>query len=173
MSIFILGGPKRGKTTLAKMLAGTNGLEHRCTDPQRFCRFFIGTPDHLQYDEVSQWVADTWAGNPGLVVEGVHAASALLKYLQAQEAAGKGPLSFAPVTRVIYLPTEMGDASGSRHRAQTAYVEKRLAELLPRISSILETWEGDRQGGFKEIPRVALISHSPAVQRSKKVLRRH
>jgi hypothetical protein len=166
MSIIIVGGPKRGKSTLARMMAGTLGLEHRCTDPRRFCRFTVGTPDELPYDGVSQWVADNWLGSPKLIVEGVHAASALLKYIQATGSA-------APVTRVIYLPTAMGDDSGRGRRTQTEHVEKRLGELMPHIGGILETWEGDRQGGFKQIPMVSLVSHTPSVQRSKKVLRRH
>jgi hypothetical protein len=98
MSIVIVGGPDRGKTTLAKLLAGSFGMEHRSTDPQRLCRFYVGTPDYLKYDEISQWVADSWMDNPALVIEGIHAASALLKHCQK----GHTP---RPVERVIYMPT--------------------------------------------------------------------
>ena len=161
MSIVIIGGPNRGKSSLAKRLAETTGLLHRCTDPQHLCKGeMIGTPSRLGYGDVSQWVADQWMPLPNLIIEGVHGASGLLKYMS-------GSKHHAPVTRVIYMPLTLGYDSLPGHIRQTEYVEKRFAELKPAIESILEFWVPDGQQGFKEVPRVSLVAHTPSVQRPK------
>lgn len=165
MSIIVLGGPIRGKTSMAKLLAGTNELRHMCTDPQRFCFNMMGTPDRLQYDEVSQWVAENWMPLPNVAIEGVHAARALQKYLQSP---GGTPCS---VKRVVYMIHELEQRLRPGQRAQATKVANTLTELMPAISGMLELWEPDGNGGFQEVPRCQLMSHTPAPVQYKKKTR--
>lgn len=156
MSIVIVGGPKRGKTSLGRLLASRLGLQHRCTDSQRFCRNVMGTPDRLQYDEVSGWVAEHWLPQTGMLVEGVHAARALEKHLASRGAVALSD-ALAPVTRVIYMVPALEPADRPGQRAQTTKVEKAMATLAPMLKNVVEFWGIDGQGGFKELPRLGLL----------------
>lgn len=167
MSIVVLGGPRRGKSSIARLLAETNQLQHLCTDPQRFCRNMAGTPDSLEYDQVSQWVSDNWMQKANVVIEGVHAARALQKWIGSPGTDGTG----SPVKRVVYMIHEMEQRMRPGQRAQATTVARVLTELMPSISGMLELWEPDGRGGFQEVPRCQLVSHTPSapVQYKKKV----
>lgn len=132
MRVIIVGGPKRGKSSLAKHLAAECKLVHLCTDPQRMCVGFKGTPDTLPYGDVSAWVADNWIGTPGTVIEGVRCASAL-----ARKLALGGPL---PVDKVIYLVQALEPADKPGQRAQTTKTGIHLESMWPKIESIVENW---------------------------------
>lgn len=75
--ILITGAPCTGKSTLAASL----GLPHYCTDPSRMTAMGIGTPDHLDWSEASEYVAREWLTMPGpWVIEGVAVPRALRKW---------------------------------------------------------------------------------------------
>lgn len=162
MSIVIIGGPKRGKTTLARLMSGSTTLPHRCSDPQRYCpRDVVGVPNDLQYDEISSWVCEHWLKPPSnLLVEGVHAARALQKYL-----AGRPQGDTGNVKRVIYCALAVDRAELPGQRAQTTKVERTFKELRPQIAHIVEFWGPDGRGGFREIPQVCVTELSAEVVR--------
>lgn len=85
----IIGGPKVGKTTMARRLAASRWQLHLCTDPQRMCPpGVIGTPDELDWEGTSSWVAEHWIGRGHTIVEGVAVVRALRKWREAHPDAG-------------------------------------------------------------------------------------
>jgi energy-coupling factor transporter ATP-binding protein EcfA2 len=92
--ILITGSPKSGKSTLVKKM---NLSIHYCTDPQRMCDHDVtGTPDHLQWSETSQFVADNWIGKKQ-IIEGVAIPRALRKWKESN------PYSEVPFDKLIIL----------------------------------------------------------------------
>lgn len=83
--IIVVGGAKRGKSTLGKKLSEEHRLTHLCTDPQRTLPLDMnGTPDHLKYSGpggVGEWVAQQWIGRDRTLIEGVKAIDALKRVL--------------------------------------------------------------------------------------------
>lgn len=110
----ITGGPKTGKTTLAKEMVRVEPVEHlvwgvnaRSTDDLI----------HLGWSEASQHVADEWLTQPGpWIIEGVAVSRALRKWREAHP--GEAP----PVDRVIYL-TETFKEPTAGQRAMAKGVE--------------------------------------------------
>ena len=81
MRVLIIGGPKTGKTTVAKEMAESSGLEHLCTDPQRMCPPGVkGVPDKLDWSGASAYVAAEWLGKKDTIIEGVALPRALRKW---------------------------------------------------------------------------------------------
>jgi hypothetical protein len=83
--IIIVGGPKRGKSTLGQTLSEEHRLTHLCTDPQKMLPLDMnGTPNHLRYSGeggVGEWVAREWIGRDRTLIEGVKAIDALRRAL--------------------------------------------------------------------------------------------
>lgn len=116
--IVILGGPKTGKTTLARE------LDEQCN--HRPCGSLRMTDDliHLGWSEASA-AAALWLDEPGpWIIEGVAVARALRKWREAN------PGARPPVDRVIRLTTPHVDLS--RGQASMAKGEETVwAEIEP------------------------------------------
>lgn len=92
--ILITGAPKSGKSTLVSKI---KNVDHYCTDPQRMCDYGIkGTPDHLDWSETSQFIADNWIGKKQ-IIEGVAIPRALRKWRLSN------PHSQLPFDKLIIL----------------------------------------------------------------------
>lgn len=111
MRILITGGPKTGKTTLARQKARALGLLHLCTDPQKHCPLGVkGIPDDLAWSDQSKYIADNWLGLDNVIIEGVALPRALRKWKDAHP--GKAP----PCNTLIvldqpHLPLVKGQAA--------------------------------------------------------------
>lgn len=81
--IVIVGGPLRGKSSLAAAYA----LPVFCSDPKSLARnpsaAVTYLPEGLEWSEASAYVAETWFAMPGpWVIEGVATARALRKWAE-------------------------------------------------------------------------------------------
>lgn len=131
--IVIIGWPRAGKSTLAATLS----LKHLCTDPQSVCPKGVqGVPDDLSWSEASRFVADSWLGRPGTVIEGVGAARALRKWIKANP--GRKP----PVDKVIVLKTQYGRPTNEQ-TIMGRGVDTVLKEITPMIQDIIEVRGGE------------------------------
>lgn len=111
MRLVILGGPKTGKTTLAKSM--TLPVKH--TDDVM----------HLGWSEASEMVA-TWFDEPGpWVIEGVACARALRKWLAANEGQ---PCDTIIICTEALVPLTTGQ------RSMAKGVMTVLAEILPELT---------------------------------------
>lgn len=112
--IIIVGGPKRGKSTLGKTLSEEHRLTHLCTDPQRLLSLDMnGTPNHLRYSGaggVGEWVAREWIGRDRSLIEGVKAIDALKRAL-----VGGAPAS-SVCDRLIILTERLDEDELATHR---------------------------------------------------------
>lgn len=91
--IVIIGGPRTGKTTLARELMESERIAVGCS-------FHTDDLINLGWSEASQHVADEWLTQPGpWIIEGVAVVRALRKWRDAHP--GEPP----PVDRVIRLTT--------------------------------------------------------------------
>lgn len=83
--IVIVGGPRCGKSTLARLLREARQLPTFCGDPRSMVKEpednVTYLPEGLHWSDSSQFVADHWLGRPGpFVCEGQVMARALRKY---------------------------------------------------------------------------------------------
>jgi hypothetical protein len=118
--VIIVGGPRRGKSTLAKAFALT-GYTVRCGDPLSKVKEPLPGVQYLPEgipisgdDGAAQWVADNWFTLPGpWVCEGWVMARALRRWVALR--------SIMPVDRIIVLDrpafTEELKGQASMHKA--------------------------------------------------------
>lgn len=149
--VMIAGGPGRGKSTLAAMLANRLRLTHLCTDPQRLLpNSMNGTPDDLDWggeNGVGQWVADKWLGRERTVIEGCHVADALKHWVRRSDTPRK---TSAICDRVIWLKDPPGhfrhELPGQLSQAEhVARVFERIRDSLDN----LEIWYPAGNGQFQ------------------------
>ena len=116
--IIIVGGPRRGKSTLARSIAQERHgnaafMPHRCGDPLSKVKEPLDSVEYLPEgipisgdDGAAQWVADNWFTLPGpWVCEGWVMARALRRWLASNPPAARPGLGrFAqPADRIIVL----------------------------------------------------------------------
>jgi hypothetical protein len=85
MKIIVIGPPKSGKSSYAKVLRNLHGVPTYCTDPL----YTVKDPEpdvtyapDLDWSDCSEYVARNWLSLPGpWCIEGVGAVRALRKYL--------------------------------------------------------------------------------------------
>jgi len=117
--VVIVGGPLRGKSTLARLLFFNRPIY--CTDRRADARDVAPAANDLNYmpDEITDWsaqsqhVADHWLTMPGpWVIEGVATARALRKWLAER------PGAHVPCDRVIVLrwPHPAADPTPAQER---------------------------------------------------------
>jgi hypothetical protein len=89
--VIIIGGPRRGKSTLADRMARAAGCRHHCGDPISKVKdvqpgvFYLPEGIPISGDDgAAQWVADNWFSQKGpWVCEGWVMARALRRWLAA------------------------------------------------------------------------------------------
>ncbi len=112
--IVIVGGPRRGKSTLGAMLAERLGAPHRATD---------SLVEGREWSEVSDAAAD-WIREPGpQVVEGVAAVRALRKLLRSGE---------RPGVIVVRLSTPLAELTPEQENQSKGH-ETIWAEVEPEL----------------------------------------
>ena len=89
MKYIIVGPPRSGKSTYARMLR-TSGIPTFCTDPYSKVKEpeygVTYLPEHLDWHEGSQFVADHWMNMPGtFCIEGAGAVRAIRKFLDGNK----------------------------------------------------------------------------------------
>lgn len=129
--VIIVGGPRRGKSTLAqKLVLGFPQCPHRCGDPLSKVKEPLPGVEYLPEgipisgdDGAAQWVADNWFAKPGpWVCEGWVMARALRRWLSTNypHAALYGATE-PPCDRVLVLDrpafTEELKGQASMHKA--------------------------------------------------------
>ncbi len=148
--VLIIGGARRGKSTLGKMLSAELKLTHLCTDPQRLLSAdMAGTPDHLDYsgdNGVGAWVAENWIGRDLTLIEGVKAIDALKRSLSS------GHKSSHFFDKVIVLTERVDSFEGdddkwSRQERQATHVMQVLEEIEDQLDN-LELWYPVGDGKF-------------------------
>lgn len=141
--IIIVGGSKRGKSTLGRKLSEQHRLTHLQTDPQRLLSLGDnGTPDDLSYSGkggVGEWVCRNWLNRERSCIEGVKAIDALARYLRPSPTA----LSSDMCDLLIVLTERV---SGCPEDDEWAGQEKQAAHTLTLIEELdrqldnLELW---------------------------------
>lgn len=144
--ILILGGPGRGKSTLAAQLADKHKLTHLCTDPQHLLPSTMnGTPSDLDWggeNGVGQWVTAKWIGRDRTVIEGCHAADALKHWVNSYPEHLRSRVKTSQICdRVIWLTEQAGHVRGelAGQVRQTAHIERVIERLMPHLDN-LELW---------------------------------
>lgn len=136
--IIIVGGPKRGKSTLGKKLSGEHRLTHLCTDPQRLLPLDMnGTPNHLKYSGaggVGEWVAREWIERERTLIEGVKAIDALKRVLS-------GGWSSSRVCDRLIVLTERTDGDGFSDPAMTLERFRDQEQQATHVMKVLEQLE--------------------------------
>jgi hypothetical protein len=130
--VLIVGGPNRGKSTLARQL----GLPVFCTDARSLVRApeegVTYVPEGLDWSGSSAHVAEHWLPMHGpWVIEGVAAARALRKWADAN------PLGPPPVDRIVVLWEARADCSKGQ-AAMAKGVETVWRGIAPRFAPITE-----------------------------------
>jgi len=84
MRVFIIGGPRSGKTTMAAFLAKRHKLAHYCTDPLSLVKEPTDgvkyLPEGLYWGEDSDYIVSQWFPLDNVIIEGVGLARALRKF---------------------------------------------------------------------------------------------
>lgn len=141
--IIIVGGARRGKSTLGKKLSEQLRLTHLQTDPQRLLsKGENGTPDDLEYsgdNGVGAWVAERWIGRERTLIEGVKAIDALKRVLQTEPS-----LRSSDVCDLLIVLTER--VSGDEQDAEYVGQERQATHTLAILEQLedqvdnLELW---------------------------------
>lgn len=132
--IVIVGGPKAGKSTLARQLRAA-GYPTFCSDPRSTAR--MAEPDVTYMPETATWssasdhVVTHWFPQPGpWVIEGHATARALRKQLQ---------LGLLPVDQVLLLPEPYPTVSLTDRQVTLASSVMRVwEEIAPRLGDITQ-----------------------------------
>lgn len=149
--LIVAGGPLRGKSTLASMLADKLKLTHLCSDPQRLLPLSMnGTPDDLDWggeNGVGRWVADKWLGRDSTIIEGCHVADAIKHWLGDMGAPDK---SSAFCDRIIWLKDPPGtmrhELAGQMRQAE--HIQRVFERLRDNLDN-LEIWYAAGSGTFR------------------------
>lgn len=152
MRIIVIGGPKRGKTTLATHLARTMQLRHLCTDPQRLCPpTVIGTPDALPFDGpqgVGAFVARAWLELPNTIVEGCKAIHAIRYWLE-----WNGDKFKLPADKVIYPDKVLDTYTKVGQSRLDTQVQNIVDDLHRHLRDKLEVWHAYPDGWRQRDPQ--------------------
>lgn len=148
MRIIVIGGPHRGKTTLATYLARTMQLRHLCTDPQRLCPPTVtGTPDSLAFDGIDgagAFVARAWLELPNTIVEGCKAIHAIRYWFEWH---ADKPL---PADKVIYPDKVLDTYTKAGQSRLDAQVNNIVCDLHHLLRDKLEVWHAYPDGWRKK-----------------------
>lgn len=116
MRVIIIGGPRSGKSTLAKRLS-LSGAIHYCTDPKSLVKDVLPNvnylPEGLNWGDDSQYVIDNWfSKNGNWVIEGVGAIRALRKWRNNE----------APCDKILFIKDsfpgiKLLDGQASMHKS--------------------------------------------------------
>lgn len=106
MRTIIVGGPRTGKSTLARTYRA-QGIPTFCGDPRSLVKEpedgVIYLPEGLDWSEGSRFVAEHWFSMPGpWLLEGQIMARALRKWLHLRDDCYRGDVA-PPVDRIIVL----------------------------------------------------------------------
>src|SRR5688572_28574580 len=134
MRVLILGGPLRGKSTLARELRA-EGLRTFCTDAPSYCREVeygvTYLPEGLVWSGASQYVADQWLSMPGpWVIEGAAAVRALRKWAEANP-------DGVPADRIVMLVQARAPTTG-RQEGLAKGVVSVWREICQRFDGVTE-----------------------------------
>ena len=138
MRIIICGGPRTGKTQLAKHLSLKFGIPtYRCTDPQALGGDAL---DHTELPERERWSAisadvSEWFDEPGpWIIEGVAAIRALRKWHK------NNPEGAPPCDKCLYLSDAKAEQSKGQQTMSKA-VHSVLREIMDWVHDVLEDGE--------------------------------
>ncbi|KKN56881.1 hypothetical protein LCGC14_0568060 [marine sediment metagenome] len=132
--IVIVGGPRRGKSTVARAFRDEHQIPTLCTDPLRLVKDpesgVTYLPEGLGWSEASKFVADHWLLQPGpWVIEGIATVRALRKFLRER---GEGAAELLEGVEVIVLTDGHPEADINPRQEATA---KAVATIWDEISS--------------------------------------
>lgn len=141
--ILVIGGSKRGKSTLGRKLSEEHKLTHLQTDPQRLLsRGENGTPDHLDYggdNGVGQWVHANWLNRDRTLIEGAKAADALARFLRADCQLKSSDVCDRLIVLTERVSGEETDDEYQGQERQAAHVMAIIEELEDQLDN-LELW---------------------------------
>lgn len=131
--IVIVGGPKRGKSTMARAFRDEH-IPTFCTDPRSLEQEpedgITYLPEGLDWSGGSQFVADHWLGQPGpWCIEGIASVRALRKFIAGAE----DPAAALQGIEIILLPVAHPDAEITPKQESTA-------------KAVMTIWRGIRDG---------------------------
>lgn len=165
--IVIVGGPRRGKSTIARQLRDSN-IPTYCTDPQSLVKDVEENvtylPEGLSWSDSSQWVADNWLTKPGpWCVEGIAAVRALRKLVSKPDYFDVNVTGI----EVIVLESAHPDAEVSSKQESTAKAVmtmwSEIQHHFPKASKIKR--DGDSVGSGNSKSVVASVNASEEVPR--------
>lgn len=135
MKILITGGPRVGKSYLAKELSIKYGIRHYCTDPQNMCDPHVnGVPDFItDWSEQSKYVVQNWIGKKDLI-EGVAVPRSLRKWRKAN------PTAPLPCDRLIILEgnRDILNTKQEGMKKSTLKIMKDVIDSWPELGQIAE-----------------------------------
>lgn len=135
--IGIVGGPRTGKSTLARQLAAGGPI--LCTDPRGLVKDVESGVEyvpntHADWSAASLYVAEVFLSRPGpWILDGVGLARALRKWR------GLFPGQPPPLERLVYLTVPVRELTEGQRR-MTLGVKTVLAEIRPWLGALLEEW---------------------------------
>jgi hypothetical protein len=141
--IIIVGGAKRGKSTLGRKLSEDFKLTHLQTDPQRLLRSDEnGTPDNLAYGGeggTGDWVAAHWIGRDRTLIEGVKAIDALKRHLSEDRDRRSSDVCDRLIVLTERVSGDESDAAYAGQERQAAHTMAVLEDLESQLDN-LELW---------------------------------
>lgn len=135
MKIIIIGGPRSGKSTLAKKLANKINAQRYCTDPKSLVKDIESNvnylPDGIPWGDDSTHIINNWFSKEGdWIIEGVGAVRALRKWAQSKP----------PCDKIIFIKESFPGIN----------LSKGQASMHKSISTI---W-GDIEDRYKSITQI-------------------
>jgi hypothetical protein len=127
MKHIVIGGPRTGKSTYARMLRA-QGIKTYCTDPKSLVKEpeddVEYLPEGLDWSEGSQYVADNWLDKENVCIEGVATVRALRKYIDKHSGLPKG-------ANVVTLDRQHGEPTKGQVSMKKG-VDKIWKEIEPK-----------------------------------------
>ena len=150
--IVILGGPRHGKSTLAKEYRDNGKIPTLCGDPGSLVKEpesgVTYLPDNLSWSECSSYIASKWLSSPGpWVCEGVSMARALRKLITMVEA-GESEVNLDDIQVIVLSAPKIQLSEGQ-------------AAMAKGVQTI---WEGIK-GRFANVVNVGNLSSNSARSR--------
>lgn len=153
MRVIVVGGPSRGKSTLADRLHAETGAPVYCGDPASTVRYQYPyvryLPEGLDFRGdrgCAAWIASHWLGMPGpWIMEGHAMARALRRYLAVS--------SKPPADRIVVLdcPAHRAETPGQAAMHKAVMTVWRQVARHPALRGLVERRTGvqplDRQAG--------------------------
>lgn len=159
--VIIVGGPRRGKSTLAQELVNSVWshpapwvIHHRCGDPLSKVKDPLPQVEYLPEgipisgdDGAAQWVADNWFSLPGpWVCEGWVMARALRRWLADYPHRDATGLRAKPADRIIVLAHDAWVDSLKGQESMHKAVMTVWGQIAHNFAGITEVRTGERLG---------------------------